>query len=196
MRFPLNTILALTATLAPAVLASPHNPHGSHGHSHGGNYCSQPINENLMQLTGEANDNAHFCRSLSNGLLSNDVDGLKSRQDQLRDDIFGAYSTLRGSSCTDIYPGAQRDLCRSFVEFTHAEKALQYALRAKTDDLESDAAYEDMIRCEAETQENYYHLADLLIELNPVCCDEIKDATREMNWAFAGTQSKYTSSSH
>ena len=41
---------------------------------------------------------------------------LKDRQDQLRDDIYGAYSTLRGSSCTDIYPGAQRDLCRSFVE--------------------------------------------------------------------------------
>lgn len=77
MRFTLNTILTLTATLTPAVLAGPHGPHGGHrsyGHSHGGNYCSQPINENLMQLTGEANDNAHFCSSLSTGLLSNDVD--------------------------------------------------------------------------------------------------------------------------
>ena len=42
------------------------------------------------------------------------------------------------------------------MQFTHAEKALQYALRAKTDDLEDDSAYEEMIRCEAETQENYY----------------------------------------
>ena len=41
-------------------------------------------------------------------------------------------------------------------QFTHAEKALQYALRAKTDDLEDDSAYEEMIRCEAEIQENYY----------------------------------------
>ena len=77
MQFTLNTILTLAATLPPAVLAGPHGPHGGHyygGHGHRGNYCSQPINENLMQLTGKANDNAHFCSSLKTGLLLNDVD--------------------------------------------------------------------------------------------------------------------------
>ena len=53
------------------------------------------------------------------------------------------------------------------MQFTHAEKALQYALRAKTDDLEDDSAYEEMIRCEAETQENYYVSSSFLPFFRP-----------------------------